>query len=418
VSAAAPEGAPPPPPHERPRHASVLEVFGAFLQIGLTAFGGPIAHFALFRREFVDRRAWVTERQFGQLLTLSQFLPGPGSSKLGFSIALMRGGWLGALAGFLAFTLPSALLLFAFAAFMPYLAGPVGQAVLHGLKLVALSVVSFGLYGMVRGLCPDTPRRLLAICAALLVLLDKQSSAQIWAVLLGAAGGALLCRDVHPDFSGELRVRYGRGTGLAFLGAYLLLLVGLPWAAHLSGRDGVQYAEAFFRTGALAFGGGHVVLPLLQDTVVAPGWVSRADFMAGYGAAQAVPGPMFSLSAYLGARLPGPDGGWIGACVALVATFLPGFLLVLGMLPFWSRFAAHPRAARAIAGVSAAVVGLLGATLYDPVWLTAVRAPSDVLIAACAVFALLRWNVSALAVVGFCVAASVLRSYLPGGLSG
>ncbi len=380
--------------------------------MGLVAFGGPIAHFVAFRREFVERRGWVSERQFGQLLTLSQFLPGPGSSKLGFAIGLLRGGWLGALAAFLAFTLPSALLLFAFAALMPYFAGPTGQAVLHGLKLVALSVVSYGLVGMVRSLCPDTPRRLLAVAAALAVLFDKQGTAQIWAVVLGAVGGALLCRDVHPDFSGELRVRYGQRAGIAFLAVFLVLLVGLPWAAHLTGRDGLHYAEAFFRTGALAFGGGHVVLPLLQDTVVAPGWISRADFMAGYGAAQAVPGPMFALSAYLGARLPGPDGGWIGACIALAATFLPGFLLIIGMLPFWNRFAAHPHAARAIAGVSASVVGLLGAALYDPVWLTAVQAPSDVLIAAAAVFALLRWNVSALAVVGYCVAASVLRTLI------
>jgi len=384
------------------------EVFAVFLRLGLTSFGGPIAHVVLFRREFVERRAWVTDRQFGQLLTASQLLPGPGSSKLGFSIGLLRAGWAGALAAFIAFTLPSALLLFAFAALLPRLDGASGQNLLHGLKLVALAVVAQGLVGMVRSLCPDLARRALAVLAAAIVLGSAAgAAAQLYAIGLGALGGAILCRAVRPDFSGELALAYGPATGALLLAACAVLLFGLPWAAHSGARDAVRYADAFFHAGALVFGGGHVVLPLLQEAVVAPGWIGRADFLAGYGAAQAVPGPMFALAAYLGARLPGPDGGAFGALVALCAIFLPGFLLMAGILPFWRALAGHPVAARAMAGVSAAAVGLLGAALYDPVWIAAVRGPGDVVIAGAAALALWRWQLSPLLVVLWCVAASL-----------
>lgn len=385
------------------------EIFRVFLRLGLTSFGGPMAHFVLFRREFVERRAWLDDHQYGQLLTLAQALPGPGSSKLGFVIGLLRGGWTGALAAFAGFTLPSALLLFGFAALLPLLSGAVGQAMLHGLKLVALSVVAYGLVGMSRSLCPDAPRRLIAVVATALVLVIGQAWVQLLVVALGAAAGAVLCRSVRPSPAGEFALRYGRRTAALLLLLFALLLVGLPLGAALS--DGpIRHADAFFRCGALAFGGGHVVLPLLQDAVVKPGWISSADFLAGYGAAQAVPGPMFALSAYLGARLPGADGGLLGATIALVATFLPGFLLVAGALPYWRSLAAHPQAARAIAGTSAAVVGLLAAALYDPLWISAVHAPTDVLIAAAGWRVLARWRASALVVVMLCVAASVVVS--------
>jgi chromate transporter len=388
------------------------EVFAVFLRLGLTCFGGPMVHFVMFRQEFVERRAWVSERQFGHLLTLSQFLPGPGSSKLGFAIGLLRGGWTGALAAFFAFTLPSALLLFAFAALLPRLAGGTGQAIVHGLKLVALAVVTQGLVGMWRTLCPDLPRRALAVLAAALVLRIGANWAQLLAVGLGAAIGSFACRNVHPDFSGQLEVRHGARAGALLLTIFALLLVGLPLAARFGQRDALRYAQAFFETGAMAFGGGHVVLPLLQAAVVEPGWIPQADFLAGYGAAQAVPGPMFALSAYLGARLPGPDGGVLGAGIALVATFLPGFLLIAGVLPFWRDLAGHPRAARAIAGVSATVVGLLAAALYDPVWVSAVHAPADVAIAALALGVMTRWRVSVLWIVALCVLASVALALL------
>ncbi len=391
--------------------ASASEVFGAFLRLGLTAFGGPVAHFVLFRREFVERRGWISEAQFGQLLTLAQSLPGPGSSKLGFVIGLLRAGWPGALAAFVAFTLPSALLLFGFAAALPLLSGPLGQAALHGLKLVALAVVAFGLVGMSRALCPDLPRRLIALGAAAIVLVVGQAWVQLLVVCLGAAIGAVVCRTVRPGTVGVFDLRYGRRGGAILVGSFVALLVLLPVGGALF-PGALRYADAFFRTGALAFGGGHVVLPLLQDAVVRTGWIPAADFLAGYGAAQAVPGPMFSLSAYLGARLPGPGGGAIGAVVAVVATFLPGFLLVSGVLPYWRTLAEHPVAARAIAGTSAVVVGLLAAALYDPVWISAVRMPSDVAIAALGWLVLARWQASALVVVFLCVALSMARTLI------
>jgi len=390
---------------------SVREVFLAFLYLGLTCFGGPIAHFAYFRQQFVERRGWVTDRQFGQLLTLCQFLPGPGSSKLGFALGLLRAGWPGAIAAFVAFTAPSALLLFAFAALLPMLSGAIGQAALHGLKVVAVSVVAYGLIGMTRTLCPDFVRRVIAIAAAASVLSLGQSWAQPLVVALAAGCGAVACRGVHPDFEGEFAVPFGPSTAWLLLAVFALLLVCLPLAAHAHAGL-LRYAEAFFRTGALAFGGGHVVLPLLQDAVVKPGWVSSADFLAGYGAAQAVPGPMFALSAYLGARLPGSDGGLLGASVALVATFLPGFLLAAGMLPLWRALALHPVAARSVAGVCAALVGMLAAALYDPLWVGAIRVPGDVFIAAVGFLMLIRWRASALLVVFLCVALSILLTLI------
>jgi len=385
---------------------TVGEVFWAFLHLGFTCFGGPIAHFAYFRQQFVERRAWLSETQFGHLLTLCQFLPGPGSSKLGFTLGLLRAGWPGALAAFVAFTAPSALLLFAFASLLPLLSGVVGQAAVHGLKLVALSVVAFGLVGMARALCPDLERRLIAVASAIILLSIGQAWAQLLVVGLGAACGAVVCRKVRPAFAGDFGVPFGAGTAWLLLAAFGALLLCLPLAARTH-IGLLVYANAFFRTGALAFGGGHVVLPLLQDALVKPGWISSEDFLAGYGAAQAVPGPMFALSAYLGARLPGGDGGLLGAAVALVATFLPGFLLAAGILPLWGALALHPVAARAIAGVCAAVVGMLAAALYDPLWVSAVRAPSDVVIAALGVLVLARWRTSALLVVLLSVTLSV-----------
>jgi len=390
----------------RVSNGTAREVFFAFLRLGLTAFGGPIAHFVYFRQQFVEARNWVSERQFGQLLTLCQFLPGPGSSKLGFTLGLLRAGWPGAIAAFVGFTTPSALLLFGFAALLPMLSGAVGQAALHGLKLVALSVVAFGLIGMMRSLCPDLARRLIAIVAAAILLSIGQAWAQLLVVGLGALCGAIVCRNVHPDFEGDFAVAFRPRTAWLLLGGFVALLVCLPLAAHR--YQGIfEYAEAFFRTGALAFGGGHVVLPLLQDAVVKPGWISSADFLAGYGAAQAVPGPMFALSAYLGARLPGSDGGVLGALVALVATFLPGFLLAAGILPLWRALALHPIAARAIAGICAAVVGMLAAALYDPLWVSTVHAPGDVLVATLGFLVLTCWPASALVVVFMCVALSL-----------
>jgi chromate transporter len=390
---------------------SVAEVFAAFLKLGLTSFGGPIAHLGYFRRELIERRKWIGEGEYAQLVALCQFLPGPASSQLGFSLGLLRAGWPGALAAFVAFTLPSALLLFAFAAALPQISGTIGNAAIHGLKLVALAVVAQGVLGMARQLCPDAPRATIATLAAAVILLFGAAWVQLVAVALGAVAGLAVCRNVEPVAGGGLHLRYGPALGWTLLAVFALLLVGLPLAATGS-DDLLAIAAGFYRAGALVFGGGHVVLPLLEETVVKPGWISPDEFLAGYGAAQAVPGPMFTLAAYLGARLPGSAGGLVGASVALVTIFLPGFLLVAGALPHWRRIAGWPSAARAIAGVNSAVVGLLGAALYDPVWTSAVRGPVDLAIALVGFTLLVAWRASALAVVVWCVLASVASARL------
>jgi chromate transporter len=385
------------------------EVGAAFLKLGLTSFGGPIAHLGYFRREFVERRRWLDEERFGQLLALCQFLPGPASSQLGFSLGLLRAGWLGAIAAFIAFTLPSALLLFAFAALSDRLASPLGQGVIHGLKLVAVAVVAQGVLGMARTLTPDRPRALMAALAAALIAVSASSAMQLLVVAGGAALGPWLCRNVTARQGETFSLHYGRRLGTTLLCAYaVLLLAALTIAPGLPPLG--QVAGAFYRTGALVFGGGHVVLPLLKQAVVDPGWVTNDTFLAGYGAAQAVPGPMFTLSAFLGERMQGGYGGMLGAVVSLLAIFLPGLLMVSGSLPFWRALAARDQAARMLAGVNAAVVGLLAAALYNPVWVSAVRDAEDFAIALIA-FALLvaaRW--SPLGVVAWCVVASALRT--------
>jgi chromate transporter len=301
--------------------------------------------------------------------------------------------------------------LFGFAALLPSISGAAGDAAIHGLKLVAVAVVAQGVLGMARQLCPDASRASIAALSAAVVLVSGGAWAQIVVVLLGAAAGLVVCRGVQPIAGGDLHPPHGALAGWILLGVFAVLLLGLPAAAHLGGSL-VAVTEAFYRAGALVFGGGHVVLPLLRETVVLPGWISEDEFLAGYGAAQAVPGPMFTLAAYLGARLPGEAGGALGASLALAAIFLPGFLLIAGVLPLWRAVAARPLAACAIAGVNAAVVGLLGAALYDPVWTSAVRGPLDVAIALIGFMLLVAWRASPLLVVAWCVAASVAGAAL------
>lgn len=390
---------------------SVFEVFSAFLKLGLTSFGGPIAHLGYFRRELIERRNWIGESEYAQLLGLCQFVPGPASSQLGFLLGLLRGGWAGAIAAFFAFTFPSALLLFAFAALLPQISGTVGDAAIHGLKLVALVVVAHGVLGMIRQHCPDARRATIATLAAVIILVAGQPWVQLLVVVLGGVMGLFFCRNVQPIPGGGLHLRYGPALGGVLIAVFALLLFGLPILAR-GGEGLIAVVEAFYRAGALVFGGGHVVLPLLEETVVSPGWISQDEFLAGYGAAQAVPGPMFTLSAYLGARLPGAEGGIVGALLALGAIFLPGFLLVAGILPLWRAIIGRPVAARAVAGVNAAVVGLLGAVLYDPVWTSAVQGAVDVAIALVGFSLLAAWRVSAILVVAWCVVASVAGAVL------
>lgn len=387
------------------------EVGAIFLRLGLTSFGGPIAHLGYFRREFVQRRRWLDEEHFAQLLALCQFLPGPASSQLGFSIGLLRAGWAGALAAFIAFTLPSALLLFAFAEFSGQLAGPWGQAVVHGLKLVAVAVVAQGVLGMARSLCPDPPRALLAVLAAALMLFSALPAMQWLVVAGGAALGPLICRQVVARQGETFALTYGSRSGAVLLLAYGALLVAALVLSPLLPPLG-QMAGAFYRTGALVFGGGHVVLPLLKHAIVDPGWVSPDTFLAGYGAAQAVPGPMFTLSSFLGKQMYGGQGGAAGAAIGVLSIFLPGLLAVAGTLPFWRALAARDRAARMLAGVNAAVVGLLAAAFYDPVWVSAVGNIWDVAIAAVGFAGLVALRWPAWAVVIWCVGASLARHAL------
>ena len=388
----------------KPRKVSA--VFRAFAKLGVTSFGGPIAHIGYFRREFVERRSWLDDRQFAELLALCQFLPGPASSQLGFAIGLTQAGPLGALAAFVAFTLPSAILLFAFASLSPLVAGPLSDAALHGLKIVALAVVAHGLVGMARSLTPDWQRILIALLALGLMLGLGSAWMQIAVILIGGIAGFVLCRAVDTHRGPPVDGGITRRTGLVLLAVFIALLAGLPILAtghSVDNNANVATLDAFYRAGALVFGGGHVVLPLLEETVVAPGWVDADQFLAGYGAAQAVPGPMFTLASYLGALLPGASGGFTGAILATLAIFVPGFLLLAGMLPFWQSLSRRPAALRFIAGVNAAVVGLLAAALYDPVFTSAATGVVDLLIAALAFAALARWNVSALWVVVWCV---------------
>lgn len=391
--------------------SGIQDVFFSFLRLGLTSFGGPIAHLGYFRREFVEHRKWLTDSQFAQLLALCQFLPGPASSQLGFSIGLLRGGWCGALAAFAAFTLPSALLLFVLALITPHLTGSVGTGLIHGFKLVALVVVAHGVWVMAAKLCPDLQRRVIAVIAAVVLLLSGGAAMQIACIVIGAVLGMLLLQNLEdiPDIA--LTVGYGRVTAGLLFAVFIVLLIALPLLAY-SSNGLLAVAEAFYRAGSLVFGGGHVVLPFLEQAIVEPGWLSRDDFMTGYGAAQIVPGPMFTLSAYLGAHLSGTSGGIIGAVVALVAIFLPGFLLVSSALPLWHCLATHPMASRVIAGINASVVGLLAAALYDPVWVSAVEGVTDVLIALVGVLMLSVWRRPVLVVVLWCTLASIAATML------
>jgi chromate transporter len=371
----------------------VGEVFTAFLKLGLTSFGGPIAHLGYFRNEFVERRKWLDEAAYADLVALCQFLPGPASSQVGFSLGVLRGnGLLGGLAAWFAFTMPSALILFAFAMSAAALTGPVAEGLLHGLKLVAVAVVAQAIWGMARTLTPDRARAAIALAAVAIVVFFAGSLAQIAAIALGACAG-LWCRGEAAPISGHLNFPVTRLRGVIALSLFMALLLIPPAIAPAAGSQGLALFDAFYRSGALVFGGGHVVLPLLQAQVVAPGWVSNETFLAGYGLAQAVPGPLFTFAAYLGAVVAPPLNGPAGAAIALVALLLPGMLLVYGMLPFWDALRTRPAAQAAMRGTNAAVVGILGAALYSPVWTSAVLTPHDFAIALTGFLLLTVWKV-------------------------
>jgi chromate transporter len=386
---------------EYDRSGSPMEVLRVFAKLGVSSFGGPIAHIGYFREEFVVRRRWIDEPAFADLVALCQFLPGPASSQVGFSIGLMRGGYLGGLAAWTAFTLPSAILLLLFAYGAKFLQGPIGIGLLHGLKLVAVAIVAQAVWGMARTLCPDRERASIAAVVAVIILFSSSSLAQIGAIALGGVAGLWLCRGAPPAAAdeGHMSMPVSRSVGLPALAAFFLLLGALPLLNGTIHAQSLALFDAFYRSGALVFGGGHVVLPLLREATVAPGWVSDDTFLAGYGAAQAVPGPLFTFSAYLGAVMKSPPNGIAGAAISLIAIFLPGILVLIGTLPFWETFRRRANAQAIMRGVNAAVVGLLGAALYNPVWTSAVKTPGDFALALVGFVLLAVWQAPPLVVV-------------------
>jgi chromate transporter len=362
--------------------SALAEIFFAFLKLGVSSFGGPIAHLGYFRDDLILRRRWMDEAGFADLVALCQFLPGPASSQVAFALGLIRGrGILGGLTASFAFTAPSALILFILALGIGVSHGPIVETLLHGLKLVAVAVVAQAVWGMAKTLTPDRQRVAIALLAVAITVLLGGSFSQILAIALGACLGLLLCGRETMRSPSDLHVAVSRRNGFgafAIFGAVLLLL---PLFAWLFDWQALRLFSAFYRSGALVFGGGHVVLPLLQTQVVAPGWVSSDTFLTGYGLAQAVPGPLFTFATYLGAVMSPAPHGFTGAVIATVAIFLPGLLLVYGMLPFWAEVRMRLRAQAAMSGTNAAVVGLLGAALYNPVWVGAVGTPFDFLLA-------------------------------------
>lgn len=357
------------------------EVFAAFLKLGLTSFGGPIAHLGYFRDELVVRRGWIADRAYLDLVALCQFLPGPASSQVGFALGLWRAGPVGALAAWAGFTLPSALLLLAFAGGVTFLDGAGAAGVLHGLKLAAVAVVAQAVWGMARGFCRTVATALIAILAVFLLLFVHLPLMQLAVIAGGALAGALLLQGNGTTEPPTLDFGISRRAGTAALALFFGLLVLLPLARDLSANNALAIVDAFYRAGALVFGGGHVVLPLLEQEVVATGWIGKEIFLAGYGAAQAVPGPLFTFAAFLGSSLETAPNGIFGAALALVAIFLPGLLLLVGVLPFWARLGGMATMRAVLAGANAAVVGLLAAALYDPLLATTVKGPADALVA-------------------------------------
>ena len=366
-----------------------------------------MAHIGYFRGEFVVRRKWLDGHTYTDLVGLCQFLPGPASSQVGFSIGLMRAGFLGALAAWTGFTLPSAIALVLFAFGAGALIGPAGVGLLHGLKLVAVAIVAQAVWGMARSLCPDRERASIAVAAALVILFSSTSLAQIGVIVLGGTAGLWLCRNVPAGAPSHIAIPISRTVGLTALAAFFVLLLGLPVLRGVTGSSAVALFDAFYRSGALVFGGGHVVLPLLRNAFVAPGWVSDGTFLAGYGAAQAVPGPLFTFAAYLGAVVNTSPHGVVGALLGLVGIFLPGMLILVGVLPFWDGFRKRADAQAVMHGVNAAVVGLLGAALYSPVWTSSVKTPGDFGIALVGFVLLTVWRAPPLLVVAVSAAGGV-----------
>jgi chromate transporter len=393
---------------------SALKVLRIFLRLGLTSFGGPVAHLGYFRAEFVERRRWLDEAAYADIVALCQFLPGPASSQTGISIGILRAGLLGGFCAWLGFTAPSAVAMILFGYGVTAFGNLADSAWLHGLKIVAVAVVAQAVWGMARSLCPDRERATIAIGAAMVVLAIPSASGQIGAIAAGGLIGWGLLRDgpqLRPQH--PLMIGLPRAWSAFALVAFFALLIGMPVLAAAVPSHTIALFASFYRSGALVFGGGHVVLPLLQAAVVPSGWISNDGFLAGYGAAQAVPGPLFTFAAYLGTVMSAQPNGWLGGLICLVAIFLPSFLLLIGFLPFWDTLRRRPIVQSALRGVNAAVVGLLLAALYKPVWTSAILAPADFAIGIVAFLLLTLWAVPPWLVVLFGAAAATIVAGLP-----
>jgi chromate transporter len=389
-----------------------LEVLGVATRLGLTSFGGPVAHLGYFREEYVVRRRWLDEATYADLVALCQFLPGPASSQVGIAIGITRAGLLGGVAAWLGFTLPSALALVAFAYGLRGL-GAADAGWLHGLKVAAVAVVALAVWGMARSLAPDRERATIAIVAALGALLWPTGVGQVVIIAVAALVGLRLLPGAAASTPTRRPLPVGRGLGACMLVLFFALLLALPIARQLAGSHALAVFDSFFRVGSLVFGGGHVVLPLLQAEVVPPGWVTSEEFVAGYGAAQAVPGPLFTFAAYLGAVMGPRPNGLAGAALALVAVFLPSFFMIVGALPFWDALRGRSSFQAALRGINAAVVGLLLAALYQPVWTSAIHRPADVGLALVAFGLLAFWKAPAWLVVIFAAAGGALIGLVP-----
>ncbi len=393
-------GEPAPVPARRGHPAPVAEIFLAFLRLGLTSFGGPIAHIGYFHDEFVLRRRWLDEVAFADLVALCQLLPGPASSQVGISIGLFKAGYRGALAAWTAFTLPSALLMVAFAYGSSALTGSGAAAVMHGLRLVAVAIVAQAVWQMARSLSRGLARAAITVAAALIVLLIHSTAAQLAAIAMGAAFGWLLSsRTAALPSPLALKVPVSKRAGATAVAAFLILLLGPALLSAAVSSPALALFNAFYRSGALVFGGGHVVLPLLRQAFVTPGWVTDDMFLAGYGAAQTLPGPLFSFGAYLGAVVRPSPHGLAGAALGLLSLFLPGVLILIGALPYWDSLRRYAGARAMMSGVNAAVVGLLAAALYQPLWITSIMTPADVGVVVAGFMMLTVWRMPPLVVV-------------------
>ena len=387
---------------------SAWAVFLIFLRLGLTSFGGPVAHLGYFRDEFVIRRKWLTENSYADLIALCQFLPGPASSQVGIAIGLSRAGYTGALAAWTGFTLPSAIVLMLFAIGISSYGDIVPLGVLHGLKVAAVAVVAQAVWGMGKNLCTDVARISIMALAACFVLLVPSALAQVSVIAIAAIIGLLWFKPEKLMAHDPLPITVRRRTGLVWLFLFFLLLIGLPLLTALYPSQTLSMVDTFFRAGSLVFGGGHVVLPLLQAEIVPAGWISNDTFLAGYGATQAVPGPLFTFAAFLGSSMNQAPSGWLGGVICLIAIFAPSFLLVMGVLPFWESLRQNLRTRAALSGINAAVVGLLLAALYQPVWTSAIIEAKDFGLALVALIALMFWKFPAWLVVIGCGAAGWL----------